>query len=62
MRGKNRLITLYNILSTGGVTLGIDGALYLISVIDGAKIVKQVADTMVYNRHAPLPPNTILSN
>ncbi|TGD59740.1 DJ-1/PfpI family protein [Flavobacterium humi] len=49
-----------NIVSTGGVTSGIDGALYLVDQIDGAEIAQQVADIMVYNREAPLPPNTIL--
>lgn len=49
-----------NIISTGGVTSGIDGALYLIGVMDGADIAQKVADVMVYNRDAPLPPDTIL--
>ena len=49
-----------NIVSTGGVTSGIDGALYLVSKIDGPEIAQEVADIMVYNRDAPLPPNTIL--
>lgn len=49
-----------NFVSTGGVTSGIDGALYLISTIDGPEIAQEVADVMVYNREAPLPPNTIL--
>jgi len=48
-------------VTTGGVTSGIDGALYLVENIDGAKIAQDVADIMVYNRDAPLPPCTILS-
>jgi transcriptional regulator GlxA family with amidase domain len=47
-------------VTTGGVTSGIDGALYLIENIDGADVAQEVADIMVYNREAPLPPNTIL--
>lgn len=47
-------------VSTGGVTSGIDGALYLIEKIDGADKAQQVADILVYNREAPLPPGTIL--
>lgn len=50
-----------NIITTGGVTSGIDGALYLVEKMDGAHIASRVADTLVYNREAPLPPNTILS-
>ncbi|MGH2667388.1 DJ-1/PfpI family protein [Flavobacterium sp.] len=47
-------------VTTGGVTSGIDGALFLISKIDGPSIAQEVADVMVYNRDAPLPPDTIL--
>lgn len=49
-----------NFVTTGGVTSGIDGALYLISKIDGPAIAQTVADIMVYNWDAPLPPGTIL--
>lgn len=49
-----------NIVSTGGVTSGIDGALHLVENADGAAVAKTVADIMVYNRDAPLPPDTIL--
>jgi transcriptional regulator GlxA family with amidase domain len=49
-----------NFVTTGGVTSGIDGALYLIGKIDGPDIAQTVADIMVYNRDAPLPPGTIL--
>lgn len=49
-----------NRVTTGGVTSGIDGALYIVSLLDGASIAQKVADVMVYNRDAPLPPNTIL--
>lgn len=49
-----------NMVTTGGVTSGIDGALYLVSVLDGASIAQEVADVMVYNTDAPLPINTIL--
>lgn len=50
-----------NVITTGGVTSGIDGALHLIGIIDGPAIAQQVADIMVYNQDGPLPPNTILS-
>lgn len=50
-----------NIVTTGGVTSGIDGALYLVERLDGTQTAKEVADIMVYNREAPLPPDTILS-
>lgn len=49
-----------NMVTTGGVTSGIDGALYLVNVLDGPSIAQQVADVMVYNTDAPLPPHTIL--
>lgn len=49
-----------NFITTGGVTSGIDGALYLVQTVDGPTIAKTVADIMVYNRDAPLPPDTIL--
>lgn len=49
-----------NFITTGGVTSGIDGALYIIEMIDGPEIAQEVADVMVYNRNAPLPPGTIL--
>lgn len=49
-----------NFVTTGGVTSGIDGALYLIEKLDGAATAQEVADTIVYNRAAPLPPDTIL--
>ncbi len=49
-----------NIISTGGITSGIDGALHLIERFDGPLIAQQAADFMVYNRDAPLPPFTIL--
>lgn len=48
------------IVSTGGITSGIDGALFLIEKFDGAVIAQQVADVMVYNREAALPPYTLL--
>ena len=49
-----------NIISTGGVTSGIDGALFIIEQSDGPIVAQQTADVMVYNRDAPLPPFTIL--
>ncbi|MCX6316119.1 MAG: DJ-1/PfpI family protein [Bacteroidetes bacterium] len=55
-----RFVADRNYITTGGVTSGIDGALYLISVLDGPELAKTVADIMVYNREAPLPPGTIL--
>lgn len=47
-------------VTTGGVTSGIDGALYLVSVLDSPCTAQNVADIMVYNREASLPINTIL--
>ena len=49
-----------NFITTGGVTSGIDGALYFVEQHDGAVIAQQVADIMIYNRDAPLPPYTLL--
>ncbi|MBS1520348.1 MAG: DJ-1/PfpI family protein [Bacteroidetes bacterium] len=49
-----------NIVTTGGITSGIDGALYLIEKLDGGDIAQHVADIMVYNREAALPPYTLL--
>lgn len=55
-----RFISAGNFITTGGVTSGIDGILYFISETEGADTAQSIADTMVYNRDAPLPPNTIL--
>lgn len=49
-----------NYMSTGGITSGIDGALYVVAEHDGEVIAQQTADVMIYNREAPLPPYTIL--
>jgi transcriptional regulator GlxA family with amidase domain len=49
-----------NFITTGGITSGIDGALYLVEQYNGADIALQVANIMVYNRKAKLPPGTIL--
>lgn len=57
---NERFIVDANFVTTGGVTSGIDGALYLVGTIDGPDIAQKVADIMVYNRDAPLPPHTIL--
>ncbi|MDF2433588.1 MAG: hypothetical protein JWP44_3219 [Mucilaginibacter sp.] len=48
------------IVTTGGITSGIDGALHLIETREGSVAAQLVADIMVYNRDAPLPPFTIL--
>ncbi len=48
------------IVTTGGITSGIDGALFLIEKYDGPTIAQQTSDVMVYNREAPLPPYTLL--
>ena len=58
---NERFVSDGNFVTTGGVTSGIDGALYLVSIIDDADTAQQVADIMVYNRDAALPPGTILS-
>jgi len=47
-------------ITTGGITSGIDGALYLVELLDGPVVAQMVADVMVYNRSAPLPPYTLL--
>lgn len=49
-----------NIVSTAGVTSGIDGALHLVEQYDGSDIAQQTSDVLVYNREAPLPRYTIL--
>jgi transcriptional regulator GlxA family with amidase domain len=49
-----------NYITTGGITSGIDGALYLVEQLDGPGIAQHVADILVYNREAPLPPYTLL--
>ena len=49
-----------NNITTGGITSGIDGALYIVEKKDGPAIAQEVADVMVYNREAPLPPYTLL--
>ena len=49
-----------NIITTGGITSGIDGALYIVEQYDGSVIAQQTADVMVYNREAPLPRYTLL--
>lgn len=48
------------LVSTGGVTSGIDGALLLLETFDGESVAQQVADLLVYNRKAPLPEYTLL--
>ncbi|QMW05431.1 DJ-1/PfpI family protein [Spirosoma foliorum] len=50
-----------NIITTGGVTSGIDGALYLLETMEDPDFSQKIADIMVYNREAPLPPNTLLT-
>lgn len=57
---NERFIADGNFITTGGVTSGIDGALYLVGKLDGPEAAEEVADIMVYNREAPLPPKTIL--
>jgi transcriptional regulator GlxA family with amidase domain len=49
-----------NFISTGGITSGIDGALYIVAENDGEVIAQQTADVLIYNRDAPLPPYIIL--
>jgi transcriptional regulator GlxA family with amidase domain len=55
-----RLVEDGNIITTGGITSGIDGALYVVEQYDGSVIAQQTADVMVYNREAALPRYTIL--
>ena len=49
-----------NIVTTGGITSGIDGGLHLVETHDGPTIAQQTSDLMVYNRNSILPPYTIL--
>jgi len=49
-----------NLVSSGGITSGIDAALYIVAKNDGEAVAQQVADIMVYNRDAILPPFTVL--
>jgi transcriptional regulator GlxA family with amidase domain len=49
-----------NIVTTAGITSGIDGALHLIEKFDGAALAQQAADIMVYNREGALPPFTLV--
>ena len=49
-----------NIITTGGITSGIDGALHLVEQRDGSDVALKVANVMVYNMDAPLPPGTII--
>ncbi len=49
-----------NLVSTGGVTSGIDGALSLLEDLQGPVLAQAVADLLVHNRAAPLPAGTLL--
>jgi transcriptional regulator GlxA family with amidase domain len=49
-----------NLTSSGGITSGIDAALCMVAENDGDDIAQEVADVMVYNRNAVLPPFTML--
>lgn len=57
---NKRVVQDGNLVSTGGVTSGIDGALHLLESLLGNTIAQQVADIMVYNRYARLPEYTLL--
>lgn len=57
---NTRVIRDGNLVSTGGIVCGIDGALRLLESFDGEEIAQQVADVMVYNRSSPLPVYTLL--
>lgn len=39
------------ILTTGGITSGIDGALYVVEMVSGKEVADQVAHLLVYNRN-----------
>ena len=47
-------------ITTGGVTSGIDGALALVAKLSGADLAQKIADLMVYDMSAPVPPRTLL--
>ncbi len=55
-----RFVSDGKLVSTGGITSGIDGALHLVETFDGESVARQVADLMVYNRKAPLPEDTVI--
>jgi transcriptional regulator GlxA family with amidase domain len=57
---NERVVRDGNLVSTGGITSGIDGALHLIEYFDGESITQQVADMLVYNRSSPIPRYTLL--
>jgi transcriptional regulator GlxA family with amidase domain len=57
---NERVVRDGNLVSTGGITSGIDGALHLLEAFDGDTVAQQVADLMVYNRSSPLPVYTLL--
>lgn len=47
-------------VTTGGITSGIDGALYVVKKHNSLTIAQNVADIMVYDMDAPIPPRTRL--
>ena len=57
---NERVVRDGHLVSTGGITSGIDGALHLLETLEGDAITQQVADLMVYNRYARLPRYTLL--
>jgi transcriptional regulator GlxA family with amidase domain len=57
---NKRVVQDGNLVSTGGITSGIDGALHLLESLQGGALAQQVADIMVYNRAASLPEYTLL--
>ncbi len=46
-----------NLVTTGGVTSGLDGALHLIEKYEGKAVADSVANILVYNRNCPMRSN-----
>lgn len=51
---KVRFIEDGKLLTTAGITSGLDGALHLVELINGKEIADQIGKIMVYNRNADL--------
>ena len=42
-----------NVISTAGISAGIDGALHLVSKINGQEVAKQIAEIIEYDKWEP---------
>jgi transcriptional regulator GlxA family with amidase domain len=52
--GGVRFVDDGKIITTAGITSGIDGALHLVERINGKDVAKSAAEVMVYNRYCPM--------